>query len=134
MFLTEMVESKTGRVCLDDMSAKTLEVLLKYISTGSLHQNWKSDDVILELTYAAHKYELVVLTDFLDNVLGSICSKTNALKLSLLANKLGMKKAEMDCLQYFKFNVENFDGIMLNALNADLTEVAPYKRRRLEKK
>lgn len=103
MFRNKMAETITGEVHLDDMSSKAVEVLLQYMCTGTLHQDWKSEEVIAQLCNAAHKYELNTLFEFLDDAIGSIVSTMGfAKKLIPVALRLEMKKAEHALFEFAK--------------------------------
>lgn len=102
MFKNNMRESETGIIRIDDLSAATVSVLLEFIYTGTLPQNWYKPDVVVELTSAAAKYDLKDLLEFLDSRLGSICNEVTAGKLLLLASQLKLHQAEKQILEYIK--------------------------------
>lgn len=111
---TELDEEKS--LVLEEISGKTLNVLLHYLIGGVLLKDvWKADDVILELTWAAPKYQLEGLTEFLDKVLPAIIYDTEiTAKLALLTKRLGMKNAEKGLLSKLKQTVTDIDQLVLD--------------------
>lgn len=67
MFESSFLENSTGLVKVDDISGKTMEILLKYWYSGELLPSWKDGDVIVELLYAAGKYQMTNLLNILDD-------------------------------------------------------------------
>lgn len=105
-------EGSSGVIQMDDLSGKTIELLLHYIYTGQLLKCWKEEDVIVEFTYAVGKWQLTEIIELLDDVLGNVqeqVTSTTAVLLDL-ANKLSLKKAEAELLKRiskFTVSVEN---------------------------
>ena len=100
MLETDMKEGNERVIKLQDVSGSTLKVLLSYLYTGELLPEWKSAEVIVELTNAAGEYQLEELKEFLDNVLGKVCDLDNVLPLISLAQKLSMTHAKKELLEY----------------------------------
>lgn len=111
MFQSKMKESRTGVIQLNDISSKSVNSLLHYIYTGSLHQDWKSTEVLEELIYAAHKYELHLLIEFFDQVCASVCTLENAGKVAILAKRIGMKKAEAELFKMLKSGATSLEDL-----------------------
>ncbi len=99
MLNSDLSESSSGVVRVDDSSAKTMKVILHYFYTGDLLIN---DNVIVELTYAAGKYQMTHVLELLDGILGwneeQEVSYSDVQLLSL-AGKLSLKKAEAKLLE-----------------------------------
>lgn len=102
MFRNNLSEAETGIVRIPDISGPTLNIVLQYIYTGTLANNWCKPEVVVELTNAAAKYELKDLLEYLDWKLGKVCDEQTAGKLLLLANRLQLRKAEKQILEYIK--------------------------------
>lgn len=116
MFQANMIETETGRVTLDDLSSKTVNVLIHYLYTGKLHDDWKTAAVLEELPYAAHKYELDLLSEFLDLVLGTVCKIfpcKQIAKISVMAKKIGMKRASVELLELIKKAATSVEDVVL---------------------
>lgn len=99
MFLTDMLEKESGVIRCPDISGACIQVLMSFIYTGRFSENkeeWTQPDVLWELTYAAGKYQLDLLLDFFDNILGVLVKPEDAPKFLSLANKLELKKAQKE--------------------------------------
>lgn len=102
MFKSEFNESTTGNVGIDDISEDTMKVLLHYFYTGKLLPSWKNEDVVVEFTYAAGKYQLTHVLELLDALLGAENPKNVShleVQLLNLADKLSLKNAENQLLR-----------------------------------
>lgn len=92
MFRSDMKEAKSGTVQVDDVGSQVMEILVKFWYTGQLDESWSDPGVIHELTYAAGKYTMNDLLEFLNNTLGS--DKIHCdIRLLDLARKLDLKRA-----------------------------------------
>ena len=111
MLTSNMKEGNERVIKLQDIGGETLKVLLNYFYTGDLLPSWNSAEVIVELTNAAGEYQIEELREFLDSVLGKVCDLDNLLPLISLAQKLSMKNAVRDLLEYARMegtaSVEN---------------------------
>lgn len=110
MFQSRMRENQTGQVEVADVSSVVMKIILHFLYTGTLLKNWnmvKPD----ELLYAAAKYEVHDLLEFLDVVVGRICTIDNAGKLLNLARKLNLKRAEDDLFNFVKNSSETFSQV-----------------------
>lgn len=114
MFRPEFTETITGTVQVDDISSKTMKVLLKYWYTGKLQPSWRDSDVIVEFTYAAGKYQMTQVLQMLDEVLGydNNTHKTDIDMLKLL-DKLSLKNAESRMLKRLIHKIRLFDFLTL---------------------
>lgn len=101
-----------------DLSGKTLKVLLHYIKTGLLLDSWKDMEVLLELPEAAQKYQLEMLTQFLDDILVSVCTTGigNLNELLLVAGRAGLKKAEKELHEILMLNVNTLGDRLSSCL------------------
>ncbi len=107
---SQMTEVQKGEVRVKDIPAKTMKVLLHFLYTGQLLQDeWYKTDTLVELLYAAGKYQLEDLLSFLDQVVGLLCNERNMVKLINLARKLNLKKAEEDLFNFIKGHVKTYD-------------------------
>lgn len=102
MFRSIMTETETGVVKCEDLSGKCLKILVHYIYTGTLLEEWCHSDILYELTYAADKYLLTDLLQFLDGVLGKVCTPMGIGSLLSLVNSLSLKKAAKDIREYIR--------------------------------
>jgi hypothetical protein len=102
MIRSKMSEDQTGIVDVQDVTGKTMSILLHYFYSGELLPSWKDEDTVVEFTYAAGKYQLTGILELLDHVLGSRdeedATQTDVLLLDLAA-KLGLKNAEKKLLE-----------------------------------
>lgn len=102
MFRSDLTENRSGVVVVNDVNAKTMEILVHYFYTGELLPTWKDDDTVLEFTYASGKYQLTEVLKLLDNVLGSrdTADATHTdVELLGMAHKLHLKTAENELIQ-----------------------------------
>lgn len=114
MLRSDMEERRSGIIRCEDLSGKCVQILLHLIYSGNLAEEWKQEDTLWELTYAADKYQFQELLDFLDENLWSVCELDNALKMLRLVNQISLKKAEKDLLHLVKttiFNAEELDDV-----------------------
>ncbi len=108
-----MLETSNNVLKVDDVSKKTIKILLHYFYTSNLLPIWCDEDVIVEFTYAAGKYEIALVLELLDDLLGIqvIGNAGNCLvQLLSLAWKLCLKKAEMRLLLQVKNKVEKMES------------------------
>lgn len=106
-----------GSLVLKELSGKTVKVLLHHLYGGVLlKDDWKAEDVILELTWAAQKYQLDSLSDFLDKILPVInFNNTDVLaRLALLAKRLKMENAERGLFSKLKETATDIDQLILD--------------------
>lgn len=103
MFDSNLTEGQTGIIQLEDLSGKALALILEYIYGGILSEpEWYQPEVIVELTYAAGKYQLTDLLEHLDEVLGVRGKGEHAGALLALCENLGLEKAEKELMHYVK--------------------------------
>jgi len=86
-------------------------------------EDWAESDVIIQLVYAADKYQLTDLFEFLDQVVGVVCTKETAGKLLNLAKKLSMKKAEKDLFEFMKKHASSFEEMVSFSSDGTTTDV-----------
>ncbi len=91
-----------------EVSSAVLKIILHFLYTGTLLENWKTVSTE-ELVFAAASYEIHDLLEFLDEVVGQICTMDNAGKLMRLARKMKLKRAEKDLFTFIKISSESFD-------------------------
>jgi len=94
MFGTDMKEGLSGFVNAGDMSSKGMSVVLHYIYTGQLHEDW--EEVAAEVIYGAEKYGLKGLLEYCDKMLVTICNEDNSERLCKLAQLYSLKNAESE--------------------------------------
>lgn len=111
MFGSQFSESTTGIIKVDDLNGKTMKLIVHYMYTGQILPTWRDQDVIVDLTYAAGKYELTEILKMLDNVLGdrdyNEATNCDILLLSL-SQKLSLKNAESALLGRIVCSMKNF--------------------------
>lgn len=106
--------SKSGTVrWVGDCTLMSLQAVIHFMETGKLNGNWKKEEVLGEFVRAAYELELNDLLKFLDETMGLVCTKENAVKLLLLARELGMEKANE---LLFEFIREHLNEDMLYQL------------------
>lgn len=112
MFRSTLKEEQSGIIELDDLSGKTVNVLLDYIYSAKINPDWCEPSVIVEFTYAAGKYQFAEVLQFLDEEVGKYCDLSNVGSLLSLASNLALRNAEAVLLNYIKVNgiksAENF--------------------------
>lgn len=78
-----MKEAEIGILTIEDLSLSCVKIMLKYIYTGRLEDDWKN--VADELVRAADKYDLAPLLNYLDRNFHFACTPANALNLRRVA-------------------------------------------------
>lgn len=94
-----------------------MELILHYIYTGELLPNWCDLDMIVEFTYAAGKYQLEDVLEYLDNKLGSVVGvpkddtwKRTGAELADLSLKLGLNTASTEIRTNFVKAIQECDS------------------------
>lgn len=108
MFESKMKENSTGIVEIADVSSKVMKIILHFLYTGTLLENWSKVNIV-ELLYTSAKYEVNDLMEYLDNVIGQMCTVKNVGKLMNLVKKLNLKRAENDLFVFIKNSSETFE-------------------------
>lgn len=92
LLTTDTKEAKTGTIKVKDLTSLAIGVLVNFMYTGDLYENWTDDP---EGTLSgAKKYELPHLFQFFDQLLPTACTGRNAVKFLKLAKKHALKNAE----------------------------------------
>lgn len=110
MFQTEMLEKNSGVIKCADLSGDCIQFLMNFIYTGKLPERvdvWTNPEALWELTYAAEKYQLESLVGFLNENLADFVKAEEAPKFLHLANKIGLKKAEVGLYEVIKNSTAN---------------------------
>lgn len=111
MFGPDASENKfRSKIKLEDVSANTLELVLKHIYTGQMEEEWTANPVTAaELIYASEKYKLPALKEFCNKSLVKNATKKNCYKLLEVAQLHNLEQAAEDLLSYVS------EGISSNA-------------------
>lgn len=100
MFRSDFLECSTGQLNVDDISAKTMKILLTYWYTGELLPSWKDEDYVAEFTYAAGKYQMEQVLNMLNESLGKdFTASHEGVELLKMVEKLSLKDAECSMLK-----------------------------------
>lgn len=101
IFGSDFLEGSSGEVIVDDVGAKTMQILLKYWYSGEILPSWKDDDIIFEFIYAAGKYQITKILNMLDDCLGlDLKASDVTVELLKMVQNLGLKKAEANLQTY----------------------------------
>lgn len=98
MFESPMKESQSGEVTFDDLSSAGLKILLKFIYTGIVDDDWKNNPS--EIADVANRFLLSLLTKFIDLNLHLICNVENAYDLFRIAKHHGLTTATNNISKY----------------------------------
>ena len=110
MLDSEMKERASGTMKIEDLSPKCVKILLKWIYTGVLDEDWKKFPE--EMVRAADKYGLSTLLDFFDKHLQLACNFDNALDLRRLAKLHGLAFATRTLTTFISKNTDQcLEGI-----------------------
>jgi speckle-type POZ protein len=101
MLTAEMLERRSGRIHMADMSAATGKQLLYYLYTGRLRQQ-NADP--RELLAAADKYEIADLKDHCEAVLSRTISDANCVDLLVLGDLCGASMLKELALEHILQN------------------------------
>lgn len=99
-----MVESHTGEMKIEDLTLKSLKVVLKFIYTGALDDDWKN--IPEEIVHCADKYSLPLLKEYCDKRLHTACTNINAMDLLRVAKMHQLPCATVNIGNYIKSHVE----------------------------
>ena len=108
MLETDMKETASGRVNLEDVSSECVEQMIEFIYTGTLSVDEKgnselSDDLITQLLYCAEKYEIPDMTVELLVLMRAKLSVENAVKFLTAAELYGAEETTVnDILDFCK--------------------------------
>lgn len=104
MFASGMTESQLGTVRIKDVTPKAMQTLLSYMYTGSTEDtlSWKSVRDIEDVIYAADKYAIAGLRDFIDKMMYTGCNNDNAMELLYLAQLHSLKVAIKEISVFIK--------------------------------
>lgn len=93
--------TRNNLVRVEDVSASTMELILKHIYTGQLEEEWTSNPVtVTELINASEKYGLPALKEFCNHHLVKAANKNNCYKLMKVAQIHNLEQAAEDLLSY----------------------------------
>jgi len=104
MLDSPMKERETGVVFIEDFSPACVNIMLKFIYTGNFDNDWKN--VAEKMVRAADKYNLEILTQYLDRNLHLVCTIENAKRLRLLARMHGLEIAIKKITHFIISNVD----------------------------
>lgn len=77
-----------------------MKILLKYWYTGELLPSWEDDDIVVEFTYAAGKYEMTQVLKMLDDLLGiAVKNSEKSIELLKMAQVFSLNYAEARLLK-----------------------------------
>ncbi len=95
MFRNNYIENNTGTVNVEDISWKTMGILLHFFYSGQLLPTWRDQDTIVEFLYATGKYQITEVLEILDLSVG-VQENTDELDQQLMdiTSKLVLRNAE----------------------------------------
>lgn len=106
MFGSDFLERSTGLVNVDDISAKTMKILLHYWYSGELLPSWKEADTIVEFTYSAGKYQMTNILQMLNEVIGwDLEASAFDVPLLKITHQLFLKNAEDRLLKRIVYKI-----------------------------
>lgn len=102
MLSKTLVLERTKKVIrVDDISANTMELILRHMYTGQLEEEWTTNPVTAtELIYASGKYGLIALKEYCNKHLVRAANKNNCYKLMEVAQLHNLDKAAEDLMSY----------------------------------
>ena len=101
MFESEMMESKSNRVEIDDIDEELMEETLTFIYTG---KSPNVDEMASELLFPADKYQLDHLKLMCEKVLCRDVKVENVIDVLVLADKHNANQLKTICLQFIATN------------------------------
>jgi len=88
MLKIEMKESQSGKVSIEDIKQETMAEMLYFIYTGLVNDSaLKETNAIVELLFAADKYQLDTLKNICQDKLRSLLDAGNAIEFLILGEK-----------------------------------------------
>lgn len=78
-----MKEARTGEVIIEDVSPKTMQIVLKFMYTGKIDPEWI--EVAANLIYASDKYQLTYLKKYVDENISLACTLDNVINIRKMA-------------------------------------------------
>lgn len=98
---SECFDSASSTLNVDDVSEKTMRILLHFWYTGKLLPSWQDSDTVVEFVNAAGKYQITEILNMLNETLGETDSNKSpiyAVSLLEIVHKLSLKSAEQRLL------------------------------------
>lgn len=105
MFNTDMLESKTNIVNIDDISQDVFVQLLKYIYTGTADVNKYATELFL----AAEKYLIDDLKEECKEIINNHISIDNCIKILVLADQVKDSLTETKAIEFINRNKDKID-------------------------
>lgn len=105
MLDAEMSETQTGILEIADSCLTCIQILLKYMYTGKLEEEWKT--VPEDMVHAAHKYDIPKLLDFLDRNLHCVATIGNVVKLRRVAKIYELEVARKKMTEFITANIDD---------------------------
>lgn len=90
---------------MNEIDGSCLKVLLHFIYTGGIKLECHAFEILWGLTYAAHKYKLSELLQFLDHALPKVLMAADAAAFLVLVSKANLKNAEKELFDMIKNSV-----------------------------
>ena len=88
MLKNELKESESGKVSIKDVKQETMAEMLYFIYTGLVNETALTEtNAVVELLFAADKYQLDALKDICQDKLRSILDAENAIEFLILGEK-----------------------------------------------
>lgn len=103
-FLQGSARENSASVTIPDLNSKALSILIQFLHTGVLNDNWVEDNVFEEVLYGAKKFELTDLLDYLELNLIALCTVQNCGRLLKLAELMGLKWAQGEIMYFCRDN------------------------------
>jgi speckle-type POZ protein len=124
MFESDMTESFTRTVVVEDIEPSAFRAFLRYLYTGNTPFKFENDNMIEQLFIAADKYQVVSLKEWCDSLLCKKINDENAMRLLVLAHLHSDEWLKEDCI---KFIVKNklffFERVDFRALNRNYPDL-----------
>ena len=99
MLKNELKESESGKVCIKDVKQETMAEMLYFIYTGLVKETALTEtNAVVELLFAADKYQLDTLKDICQDKLRSILDAENAIEFLILGEKYQAPKLKDSAL------------------------------------
>ena len=99
MLRANMRESTSGRIQMDDVEPKVLQVILRYIYTGKVEET--DSAVLLSVIYGAEKYDLESLKQYCLSELMQCFTNENVGPLAVAADLCGAEESLRQALKSY---------------------------------
>jgi hypothetical protein len=104
MFQSDMSETRSGEILLEDVDPRTVEALLVRLYTGAYSRASEFSELVADILHLAHRYSITEVVDECEEQLISQLSAENVLSVLIAAEAHGSQYLKDQCVAYATAN------------------------------